>query len=203
MTLVTKTQFDPATEFEDRVRLHEVSWEDYERLLAMRGEKAVPRITYLDGEVELMVPGQPHEYYKKMLARLLEAWVDEYRVPLNGFGSWTIKQRRKKGGLEADECYILGTENKPRPDLAIEVVWTSGGIDKLEVYRRLGVGEVWFWSRGSTSIDVYVLRDTKYRRSTRSMLLADLDLPQLAGFVLLENQTEAVWAYRRALRGEP
>jgi hypothetical protein len=28
------------------------------------------------------------------------------------------------------------------PDIAIEVVWTSGGIDKLEVYRGLDVPEV-------------------------------------------------------------
>ena len=30
-----------------------VGWSDYEKLLAMRGDKSVPRITYLDGVVEL------------------------------------------------------------------------------------------------------------------------------------------------------
>ncbi|MEM6520792.1 MAG: hypothetical protein AAF892_18895 [Cyanobacteria bacterium P01_D01_bin.71] len=30
----------------------------------------------------------------------------------------------------------------------IEVVVTSGGIDKLEGYRRLAVTEVWFWEDG-------------------------------------------------------
>jgi hypothetical protein len=28
------------------------------------------------------------------------------------------------------------------------VIWTSGGIDKLEVYRRLRVREVWIWKSG-------------------------------------------------------
>ena len=30
-----------------------VGWDDYETLLAMRGESSVPRITYLNGVVEL------------------------------------------------------------------------------------------------------------------------------------------------------
>ncbi len=40
------------------------------------------------------------------------------------------------------------------PDLAIEVIWTSGGIDKLESYRGLGVGEVWFWREGRMEVFV-------------------------------------------------
>ena len=34
--------------------------------------------------------------------------------------------------------------DKEIPELAIEVVYTSGGIDILKIYRRLGVKEVWF-----------------------------------------------------------
>jgi len=34
---------------------------------------------------------------------------------------------------------------KDLPDIAIEVVLTSGGIEKLPVYAGLGVREVWFW----------------------------------------------------------
>jgi len=37
-----------------------------------------------------------------------------------------------------------------------EVVWTSGGIDKLEIYRRLGVGEVWRWK--DSRIEIHVLQ---------------------------------------------
>ena len=42
--------------------------------------------------------------------------------------------------IEADECYVVGVlEAEPeRPDLAVEVVWTGGGLSKLEVYRGLG-----------------------------------------------------------------
>jgi Uma2 family endonuclease len=199
MIPVPKTPIEPETEFEDRIRFSGVAWEDYERLLAMRGESAVPRITYLDGEVELMVPGQPHEFTKKTVARLLEAWADARRVPLTGYGSWTLRNKRRKGGLEPDECYVLGIARKRRPDLAIEVVWTSGGIDKLEVYRRLGVGEVWFWRRGV--IAVHVLEREAYRQVERSLLLPDLDLQQLTHFAAREDQPHAVWDYRKELGG--
>ena len=49
----------------------------------------------------------------------------------------------------------MGTD-KNVPDLVIEVVVTSGGINKLEVYRRLQVPEVWFWENEEFS--VYHLR---------------------------------------------
>ena len=44
-------------------------------------------------------------------------------------------------GVEPDECYCLGTLAEI-PDIAIEIALTSGGIDKLEVYRGLQVPEV-------------------------------------------------------------
>ncbi len=57
----------------------------------------------------------------------------------------TLKSPPSQSGLKPDECYLVGDQDKAVPVLAIEVVWTSGGIDKLEIYKRLGVGEVWFW----------------------------------------------------------
>ncbi len=80
-----------ALEPDQRVFLHGVSWQDYERLLAMRGERSSPRISYLAGEVELMSPSRGHERLKTLIARLLEAFAEERHLPLNGFGSWTLK----------------------------------------------------------------------------------------------------------------
>jgi hypothetical protein len=40
---------------DQRVRLHGVSWKHYEALLAMRGETAIPRLSFLEGEFELSV----------------------------------------------------------------------------------------------------------------------------------------------------
>ncbi|HYQ91776.1 MAG TPA: Uma2 family endonuclease, partial [Candidatus Competibacteraceae bacterium] len=129
------------------VRLHNISWEDYEALLAMRGEDGGLRVTYLEGELEIMTPSINHESLKKRLARLLEAYAEVMGIELEGYGSWTLKKAKKKRGVEPDECYVVGVGETPpeRPDIAIEVVWTSGGMDKLEVYRDLEVPEVWIW----------------------------------------------------------
>jgi hypothetical protein len=76
-------------------------------------------------------------------------------------------------GVEPDECYEVDGP-KPAPDLAIEVVWTHGGIDKLSIYRAFGVREVWSWIDGR--IDVHALRGQAYERIPASELFPDLDL---------------------------
>ena len=194
---MTATEITPRIEPDARVWLHG-NWDDYERLLTMRGESAAVRITYIEGEIELMSPSTSHEWIKTMIARLLEAWADDCEVDINGFGSWTIKDKERERGLEPDECYILGGEKKARPDLAIEVVVTAGGIGKLEVYRGLGVPEVWFWRRGR--IEVHVLQGDQYAASPQSLLLPRLDLALLARFVDHEQQPQSVREYRRVLR---
>ena len=189
---------------DQRVFLHNVSWRDYERILAIRGEGSGVRITYLQGEVELMSPSIHHEMYKKRIARLLEAYAEEHGLDLNGYGSWTVSKREQKLGVEPDECYVWGAHRPKRPDLAIEVIWTSGGLDKLEIYRGLGVPEVWMWRDGA--IEVHVLREgageanDAYERATKSSLLPELDLDLLASFLDRPGQTQAVREYRAALR---
>jgi Uma2 family endonuclease len=90
---------------DQRVFLHNVSWSDYEALLAMRGDTAGVRVAYLEGTLELMTPSQDHEIVKKKLARLLEAYAEELGIELEGYGSWTLKREDQERGLEPDECY--------------------------------------------------------------------------------------------------
>jgi Uma2 family endonuclease len=182
-------------------------WEDYERLLAMRGESSVPRITYLEGLIELMSPSQYHEIDKTRFARLLEAWAEEAGVDLEGYGSWTLKRKRAKRGAEADECYTVNrraVSDRDRPDVAIEVIWTSGGIDRLEVYRKLGVREVWFYERGT--LRFFALRGERGHESYVEIAQSEF-LPQLPRELILagmqdssQSQTAAVRALRQALR---
>jgi Uma2 family endonuclease len=182
-----------------RIVLRGLRWKDYEALLRIRGERAVPRMTYLEGELELMSPSSRHETVKKMIARLLEAHAVERGLVFNGYGSWTLKDRRLERGLEADECYVLTTGKPKVPDLAIEVVRSSPLVDKLEVYRGLGVREVWVWRDGA--ITIHRLRRGRYAVIPRSELLPELDLELLLGFVDREDQTAAVREYQARLRG--
>jgi Uma2 family endonuclease len=185
---------------DQRVILHGVPWSHYEVLLALRGDAPVPRLTYLSGELELMSPSQDHERIKTLIARLLEAYALAKALPLNGFGSWTLRNAPRERGAEPDECYVLGDAwRKDRPDLAIEVVWTSGALDKLAVYAGLGVGEVWFWREGR--IEVHVLRAGAYARVEGSALLPDLDVELLARFLTYDDQTRAAREYLEELGG--
>ena len=73
-------------------------------------------------------------------------WCFENGIEFSGYGSWTLKSEGADHGVEPDECYVFGNVPEPeRPDLAIEVVWTSGGINKLETtagsaYAKFGFG---------------------------------------------------------------
>jgi Uma2 family endonuclease len=183
---------------DQRVILHGVPWSHYEVLLALRGEAPVPRLTYLEGELELMSPSKDHERIKTLIGRLLEVYAVSAAVPLNGFGSWTLRSAPRERGVEPDECYVLGDpRGKERPDLAIEVLWTSGSLDKLSVYAGLGVGEVWFWREGL--LEVHVLQGGEYAPADRSVLLPDLDLSLLERFLTYDDQTQAAREYLTAL----
>ncbi|WP_233258640.1 Uma2 family endonuclease [[Phormidium] sp. ETS-05] len=121
-----------------------VNWEQYETWLAKTGDNTAYRVTYLDEILEILSPSRRHENRKTRIGDLLEIYFLEADINYFPFGSTTLRQEDQKIGIEPDEAYCIGTD-KDFPDLAIEVIVTSGGIDKLEVYRRLNVREVWFW----------------------------------------------------------
>ena len=181
------------------VTIHGVSWEDLEHRLTRKGDAPLPRIAYLDGELELVSPSIEHERAKSNIGSLIEMYAVEREIEISSAGSWLLKNARRKAGAEPDECYIVGPyEDRKRPDFAIEVVKTSGGIDKLEIYRRLDVTEVWFWIRGA--IEVHVLRDGAWVRAARSTFLPGLDLELLCACLDRPSTTAAIRAFRDALR---
>jgi Uma2 family endonuclease len=196
----------PAGEYvptaDERIVMYNVPWSHFEVHLALRGEKSSPRMAYLDGVLELMAPSKGHERMKSFLGCLVEVFALERNIILSPYGGWTLKDAPDLAGIEPDECYIVGPDqSKERPDLAIEVIWTSGSIDKLEIYRRLEVGEVWFWKNNVLS--VHVLSGDRYVTVERSALLPTLDLALLCTFLDHRSAMEAMRDFRDALRGRP
>ena len=130
----------------------------------------------------------------------VEVYCLEAGVDFEAVGSWTLEDKVAKRGLEPDECYLFGPAREAtRPDLAIEVVRTSGGVGKLDSYRALGVREVWIWRRGV--ITAYVLGDDGYVAMTDSAVLPGIRLAELVSFLDHPTASEAMRAYRAALRG--
>lgn len=182
------------------VVLSGIRWQDYDALCRTREHAPGPRLSYLDGTLEIVSPGWSHEHVKSVLRRLLEAFGEERDVVVNTFGSTTYRKKLENAGVEPDECFCFGRW-KELPDLAIEIVETSGGVEKLEIYRRLAIREVWFVI--GCEIYAYRLRRGIHRRIRKSVALPQVDLVELGSLLTKsdrDDQPATVKEYRRRLR---
>jgi Uma2 family endonuclease len=192
-------EYDGSSPYDQIVCLHDVTWADYERLLEIRGERSVPRYTYLEGELEIMSPSNTHERIKSTIGCLVEVWCLEKGIEFSTVGSWTLKDEALERGVEPDECYVFGEVSEAsRPHLAIEVEWTRGTVDKLRVYEKLGVAELWVWSHGR--IRVHDLRDGAYVPVEQSQFLPGIDLRLLERCIELPTTSRAIREYRAGIR---
>lgn len=181
---------------DQRIVLHDRTWTQFK--LLQQGFEGSPgvRLFYYNGEIELIMPGEDHEFFKTIIGFLIELFLVEKEVEFIPAGSMT-QEREGTASVQADESYWIG-QKKQLPDLSIEVVFTSGGSHKLERYRALGVTEVWFWEDGVFTL--YHLRVQNYERIERSELpgLADIDINLLSRCVLIAqtSRVEAVREFR-------
>lgn len=182
---------------EQRLTLSGVTWEQYETLRSTLDDFPGLRMTYLEGTLEIFMPSPKHERIKKTIARLIELYSIDTNTRVYGCGSTTYRKKAKERGLEPDESYCVG-EVKEFPDFAIEVIITSGSIDKLDVYQGLGIPEVWFWE--DDKVCLYQLREEKYELINRSTFLPDLDIDLLVRCTNIADQYDAVVEFRNAIR---
>lgn len=181
---------------EQCLTLHDVSW-DHMEMLAPTLEQHGVHLTYLDGVLDLVTPSPEHEEDKRTLGLLLETYLRFKGMRFYARGGPTLGSRQSKVRGEPDESYNLETR-KDTPDLAIEVFITSGGVDKLEKYRRWGVTEVWFWQR--QELTIYSLRAEGYEQIAKSILLPDLNVASLASCAQMEDQYDAIITFEQDLR---
>jgi Uma2 family endonuclease len=184
---------------DQRIVQTERTWEQFK--LIQQGFENSPgiRLFYYDGTLEILMPGREQEVFSGIIALLLGIFFVEKGIEFEPTGSMD-QEKKGEAFAQADQSYCIGT-SKPIPDLSIEVVFTSGGINKLARYQALGVPEVWFWEDGVFSL--YHLRGNGYQPIDRSQLegLVDLDLSLLSRCVLMAqtSRLEAVKAFRREL----
>jgi Uma2 family endonuclease len=129
----------------------------------------------------------------------LEAYFIEMGIEFIPAGSATRRSEAKGTSFEPDESYYL-REKKANPDLAIEVILTSGNLRKLEKYRRFQIPEVWLWEKDC--LKIYALGNDTYQEVPRSQLLPDLDLSLLVRCVQMPSRLEAMQAFRDGLLHE-
>ena len=174
---------------EARLLLHGVSWKDY---LILRDvlDGPSPRMTYLDGALELMSPSPSHELWKTNIARILELYAFQEGIDLRGYGSTTFKKELAKRGAEPDECYLLGRVLTDFPQMVLEVVHTVPLIDKRAVYAAMAIEELWVFENGAFTL--YALEtagpgEPAYAKRARSKFFPKLDFAVVARYVGRED----------------
>ncbi len=188
-----------------RFLLNNIDWAGYEKLLELFGDHG-PRMSYLDGMVELMSPGPIHEEFSYVLGRMVTILTIELNIPAKGQGSTTFRRRDRERGLEPDGCFYLASlgsfrgrdlktlDPLPPPDLVIEVEVTSPLLDKLDIYAGLGVPEIWRYNQEGLTI-LCLQPDGQYLPEARSRAFPFLPIDgfrqQLAAY---DPDAETTWS---------
>lgn len=184
---------------EERVILCGTSWQQYLHLdHALGDDRPGPRFYYLDGDLEIMTTSNEHERIKSWIGDLLAIYFDEIDDEIMPRAQATMRLALKQAGAEPDLSWCLGTE-KEFPDLVLEIALTSGGVRKLEVYRRFQVPEVWIWQRGALEIFALSPNGSSYERPPKRRLLPRLDIALLERCVRIESWRAARRAFRAGL----
>ena len=179
----------PETEQDGCIRFSDISWQQFEGIEAAFKDVRGVKFFYLDQILQIMTVSPEHEIIKKTLYILLEAYMRANGIRFYGKGGQTLGDRELDSRKEPDDSYDIGTQ-KIVPDIAIEVVFTNCGINTLELYKRLGVREVWFGQNSQLSI--YYLTGKNYEQVAWSTFHPDLELELLLRCANIPDQYDAV-----------
>ncbi|MBF2055708.1 MAG: Uma2 family endonuclease [Cyanobacterium sp. T60_A2020_053] len=174
----------------NKLVLDGISWEKFEQIEASFQDIEGVKFIYLDGELEIvMSPSQAHESIKSLIGNLLENYMRHNGIRFYMWGSTTLGKKEITGRKEPDESYNFYSK-KEIPDLVIEVIITSENINILEIYRRLGIPEVWFYK--NSILTIYSLQNDQYLKVDHSVLLPELNLENFTKYVNYSDQYDAL-----------
>jgi Uma2 family endonuclease len=192
--------------------LEDVSWQQFENILAELGEHRAARISYSHGFLEIMVPLPEHEKAKEIVGDLVKILLEARQIAFESLGLITLKSDRMAQGVEPDACFYIQNQaavigkNRldmgidPPPDLAVEIDLTSR--TQLDNYQILGVPELWRY--GKQGLQIHVLENGKYVESNFSPTFPDIPIIELANQYVQQSQvsgrTQAIQAFRNWLR---
>lgn len=185
---------------DQRVVYHGITWEQFKLIQEGFANSPGVRLFFHHETIEILMPGREHEVFSRLIGFLIGLFCLEKGIEFEPTGSMT-QEREGEASAQANESYCFGV-SKLTPDLAIEVVFTSSGPNKLARYKALGVPEVWFWQDGLFML--HRLRNGEYERIDHSEIpeLAELDLDLLTRCVLMAqtSRLQAANEFRRSLR---
>jgi Uma2 family endonuclease len=189
------------------ISISNLSWQDFETILAELGEHRNTRLAYYRGTLEIMSPLAIHERPHRIIADIVKTILNVQGRDWEDFGSTTVK-RPNIAGIEPDTCLYIQNVNQvqgctemnlavyPPPDLAIESDVTS--ITTLEAYEALGIPEVWIYR--NLALKIYLLQQGKYIESLSSPTFPDLSMIELIPKLVQQAINEGTSKMLRELR---
>lgn len=157
---------------EQRLTLHNVSWETYDKLLEAFGEHRAVHFHYDQGVLELMVPLEAHESPSDLVGVYIRTLAFESGLNIKGLASTTLRRKALLKGAEPDKCYYLQNEplvrgrtvdldQDPPPDLVVEIDISHSDIDKDTLYAQMAIPE--FWRFNGHTLKIFQLQQGQYQ----------------------------------------
>lgn len=171
----------------DRLLLKDVTWQEFEQILAELGDGRAARLSYSNGMLEIMTPLFAHEHANSLIGDFVNILLDELGLDYEPSGSTTFKNEQMCQGVEPDEsfyiqnCEAIRAKERidltvdPPPDLVVEIDITSR--TQFDNYQLLGVPELWRYN--GTRLQINLLLNSRYIESQFS--------PNFPNFALTEK----------------
>ena len=195
------------------LRFDDVSWKEYENLLADLGEGYAVRIFFDKGRMEVMAPSSAHERQKSVIHTLVTVLRDELNIDIESLGSTTLRRKTKVVGAEPDDCFyaqnatlVIGRQDlnlthDPAPDLVVEINRTTSSLDRFPIYAALGVPEI--WRLEGRQLRIHLLSGVSYDESPVSRAFTFVTAQALSEFIefgLKQGERKAAIAFREWVR---
>ncbi len=188
------------------ILLKDVTWQEFENAISKHRET---RLAFERGMLEIMAPLPEHEYFKEAIGDLVKDLALELGINYETLGSTTWKREKFLSGAEADNCFYIQSlpflrdklninlEIDPPPDLVIEIDITNKSLDRLQIFARLGVPEVWRYDR--LLLRIYHLIDGLYIEMENSLAFSNFSIKLVPDFIR-QNLSRDRLLLRRAFK---
>jgi Uma2 family endonuclease len=178
---------------ETRVLLENITWQTFKTMLAEMGSERANKISYRQGNIEVMTPLKPHESSNRLIEVFVGVLCEELGLEVNRVGSLTLTRDDLEYGAEPDSSYYIQNELlvrekenidlafDPPPDLVLEVEYSRPKIDKFKLYAAMGIPE--FWHYNGTTLRVYILANGQYSETQTSPTFAVIPIKEIPRFI--------------------
>ncbi len=171
-----------STNFEEKIILHDISWETYNSLVQDQMGKSEIRLSYDSGDLQIMVESAKHGKLAGILGEIVSEIGDLLELDFITAGSTTFRKDKGRKGFEPDDSFYFKNADiirrkddidlsiDPPPELIIEVDVTSPSLPRFPIFAEVGVSEVWRYD--GTDVIFYRLQENgKYQQVAESLCL--------------------------------